>query len=72
MKTLKITVVATAASSVAWWLHFPVKIWPEHPLLADFLLALTLCVVLQLVWSDPKRAITTDAKKDSAENMAAR
>ena len=72
MKTLKISLVATAALMVAWWLHLPVKVWPEHPMLADFLMALALCIVLQLVWSDAKRATTPEAKKDSAENTAAR
>jgi hypothetical protein len=56
MKTLKITAIATLASMVAWWLHFPHRIWPEHPQFLDFLLALVLCVVLQFAWSDAKDA----------------
>lgn len=72
MKTLKITVVVTAALMVAWWLHLPARVWPEHPMLADFLMALVLCVVLQLVWSDAKQAITPEVERDSAEKTAAR
>jgi len=72
VKTVKITLVVTAALMVAWWLHLPAKIWPEHSVLAGFLMALTLCIVLQLVWSEPKRAMMPDVKKDSAENTAAR
>jgi len=72
VKTLKITLVVSAALMVAWWLHLPAKVWPEHPMLADFLMALALCVVLQLVWSDAKPAITPEIKKDSAEKTAAR
>ena len=54
MKTLKISLVATFASMLAWWLRFPHRIWPAHPYFADFLIALILCVVLQFAWSDPK------------------
>ena len=72
MKTLKITLVVTTALTVAWWLHLPAKVWPEHPMLAEFLMALALCVVLQFVWSDAKQAITPEIKKDSAEKTAAR
>jgi hypothetical protein len=54
MKTLKISLVATIAATLAWWFRFPQRIWPAHPQLADFLLALALCIVLQFAWSDPK------------------
>jgi len=54
MKTLKISLVATLASILAWRIRFPHRIWPAHPYFADFLMALILCVVLQSVWSDPK------------------
>ena len=54
MKTLKISLVATFASMLAWWLRFPYRIWPAHPYFADLLIALILCVVLQVVWSDSK------------------
>ena len=57
MKTVKISVVATLASLVSWWLHLPGKIWPAHPLLADVLLGLVLCTILQLVWTDAKPAV---------------
>ena len=32
----------------------PYRIWPAHPYFADLLIALILCVVLQVVWSDSK------------------
>jgi hypothetical protein len=54
MKTLKISLVATLASILAWRLRFPHRIWPAHPQLADFLLALIMCLVLQFAWSDPR------------------
>jgi hypothetical protein len=54
MKTLKISLVATLACTLAWWLHFPHRIWPAHPYFADFLMALALCLVLQFAWHDPK------------------
>ncbi len=57
MKTLKISLVATLASLVSWWLHFPGKIWPAHPLLADVLFGLVLCTILQFVWTDAKPVI---------------
>lgn len=57
MKTLKISVIATLASLVSWWLHLPGKIWPAHPLVADLLLALVLCTILQFVWTDAKAKV---------------
>jgi len=54
MKTLKISLIATLAATVAWWVRFPHRIWPAHPYLTDFLLALVLCILLQVTWSDPK------------------
>jgi len=56
MKTLKITLVATIAATMGWWLRLPHKIWPSHPYLADVLLSLILCIVLQFAWSDPKKS----------------
>jgi hypothetical protein len=53
MKTLKISLVATIAAMLAWWLRLPHRIWPAHPQFADFLMALVLCGVLQFVWSEP-------------------
>jgi hypothetical protein len=56
MKTLSISLVATLAAIIAWRMKLPQKIWPAHPQWADFFLALALCIVLQLVWSDPEPA----------------
>ena len=65
MKTLKITFVATAACIVAWWLRVPFKVWPSHPMLADFLMSLVLCIVLQAVWTDTKKlGIPVDIESD--------
>ena len=55
MKTLKISLVATIAAMLAWWLGFAQRIWPAHPRLADFLLALAICAVLQFTWSEPDK-----------------
>jgi len=55
MRTLKISVVATIAALLAWWLGFAQKIWPAHPQFADLLLALTLCIVLQVTWPNPAK-----------------
>jgi hypothetical protein len=56
MKTLKISLVATIAMILAWWLRLPHRIWPAHPQFADFLMALALCILLQVVWKDGKPA----------------
>jgi hypothetical protein len=55
MKTLKISLVATVAATLAWWLGIARSIWPAHPQLADFLLALVLCLVLQFTWPEPDK-----------------
>jgi len=55
MKTLKISAVATIAAMLAWWLGFAHKIWPTHPQLAVFLLALVICIVLQFTWPEPDK-----------------
>jgi 1,4-dihydroxy-2-naphthoate octaprenyltransferase len=55
MKILKISVVATIASIVAWWLGIPRAVWPAHPHLADFVLALVTCLILQIAWVDAKK-----------------
>jgi hypothetical protein len=54
LKTLKISIVATAALTLAWWLRIPHCMWPGHPLLADLLMGLVLCVLLQVLWVEPK------------------
>jgi hypothetical protein len=54
MKTLKISIVATIAMVFAWRLRLPHRLWPGHPYLADLFMALLLCLVLQIVWTDAK------------------
>ena len=56
MKTLKVSLVATAAAIIAWRMRVPQKVWPAHPQVADFFLALIVCIVLQVVWNDPEPA----------------
>jgi hypothetical protein len=56
MRTLKISLVATIASILAWQLRLPHRISPAHPYFTDFVLALILCLLLQFAWSDPKAA----------------
>ena len=56
VKTLKISVVATIALTLAWWLHLPHRMWPTHPMLADLAIGIVLCVLLQVLWVEPKPA----------------
>jgi len=62
MKTLKVSFVATVAAILAWRLRFPHKIWPAHPQIADFLMALVMCTVLQVTWPDPKPKVKEKVK----------
>jgi hypothetical protein len=66
MKTLKISLVATVAVTLAWWFHLPQAIWPDHPMLADTLLALALCLVLQYTWTSPKSDTKSAASSESS------
>jgi hypothetical protein len=52
LKTLEISVVATLALTLAWWLRIPHRMWPMHPILADVLIGIVLCVLLQVLWVD--------------------
>lgn len=67
MKTLKISVVATVAVTLAWWFHLPQTIWPSHPMLADTLLALVLCLALQFTWTSPR--VYAKSEKTSTSDM---
>jgi hypothetical protein len=57
MKTLKISVIATIAAALAWWIRVPHRFWPAHPRFASLLLGLIICIVLQFTWpdSEPER-----------------
>jgi hypothetical protein len=57
LKTLKISVVATVALTLAWWLRVPHRIWPNHPIMADLVMGLVLCLLLQVLWDAPKAAV---------------
>jgi 1,4-dihydroxy-2-naphthoate octaprenyltransferase len=52
MKTVKISIVATLTSFLAWRLGIPRAVWPAHPRVADFILALITCLILQIAWTD--------------------
>jgi len=54
MKTLKISVVATIALALCWWLRIPHRMSPAHPMLADLLIGIVLCLLLQFLWTEPK------------------
>lgn len=56
LKTVKISVVATIALVVGWWLRIPHRMWPAHPMLADLLMGIVLCVLLQVLWVEPRPA----------------
>ncbi|MFZ0421111.1 MAG: hypothetical protein WAM04_23630 [Candidatus Sulfotelmatobacter sp.] len=55
MKSLKISLIATFAATAAWFLRIPQAIWPAHPQVADLLLALVTCVLLQVAWKNAKK-----------------
>jgi len=54
VKSLKITAVATVALTLAWWMRIPHRMWPAHPILADTAIGIFLCVLLQVLWVEPK------------------
>jgi hypothetical protein len=56
LKTLKISVVATIALTLAWWLRIPQRMWSTHPMLADLLIGIILGVLLQVLWVESKPA----------------
>ncbi|SPF48940.1 hypothetical protein SBA1_90075 [Candidatus Sulfotelmatobacter kueseliae] len=55
MKTLKVSVVATIAGMLAWWLGITRRIWPAHPQLALLLLVVVIAIVLQVAWPKPDK-----------------
>jgi hypothetical protein len=42
------------ALTVGWWLRIPHRLWPAHPFVADLLIGIVLCVLLQVLWEGPK------------------
>jgi len=54
MRTLKITLLATAiATAASFWagqLGLMQRLWPEHPQLASFFLCLVACLAVQVFW----------------------
>jgi len=54
MKTLKITLIATAiATAASFWageIGLLKKLWPQHPQIAGFFLCLAACIAVQLFW----------------------
>jgi len=65
MRTLKITLIATAiATAASFWaeeLGLMQKLWPEHPQVASFILCLLTCVAVQLFW--PKEWLDSQKHK---------
>ncbi len=57
METLKISLIAsliaTAAGFSAWEFGWARRIWPAHPQMADFLLALIVGIAVQIAWPRP-------------------
>jgi hypothetical protein len=58
MKTLKISLIATVAATAAWYLRIPQTIWPAHPQMADLLLALVTCVLLEVAWKNARKELS--------------
>jgi hypothetical protein len=54
LKTLKISIVATIALTLAECTQIPHRMWPTHPMLADLLIGMILCTLLQVLWVEPK------------------
>jgi hypothetical protein len=67
MKTVKISIVATLASILAWRLGIPRQVWPAHAQLANFILAIVICIILQIAWTDPPLV----AKKQPSDQSSA-
>ncbi|MGA7462597.1 MAG: hypothetical protein WBW69_20345 [Candidatus Korobacteraceae bacterium] len=55
MKTLKVSLVASAFGTVAWLLGLTRKIWPAHPIWAVFFLTIAATALLQYVWPEPQK-----------------
>jgi hypothetical protein len=69
MKTLKISIVATLAALLAWKIRLPHRVWPTHPQLASFLIAIAICVVLQVAWTEQSKPNQEVPKSARPENM---
>jgi hypothetical protein len=54
LKTLKISAVVTVALTLAWWFRLPHRMWPMHPMIADLLIGIVLCILLQVLWNEPE------------------
>jgi len=55
MKTLKVSLAASAFGTLAWMLGLTRKIWPAHPLWAAFFVTLAATVLLQFVWTEARK-----------------
>ena len=55
MRTLKISLLASAIATGAWMLGLTHKIWPAHPNLAGFLLTIGAVVLLAYVYPKPTK-----------------
>jgi hypothetical protein len=50
MKTLKVSLIGTAAGLAAWFFGIGHILWPAHPQIAGFLLTLGTTIVAQICW----------------------
>lgn len=55
MKTLKISLAASAIGTAAWLLGIMHKVWPAHPLWGVFFLTLGATIVLLYIWPEPEQ-----------------
>jgi len=53
MKTLKVSLAASAMGTGAWILGLTRKVWPAHPLWAAFFLTIGATVLFMYVWPEP-------------------
>jgi hypothetical protein len=55
MKTLKVTLIASAIGTGAWLSGLARMIWPSHPMLAVLFLTVATTVGLWLAWPEPHK-----------------
>ena len=55
MRTLKVSLLASAIGTGAWLLGLTNKIWPAHPQWAVFFLTIGALVVLLYVWPEAEK-----------------
>jgi hypothetical protein len=51
--TLAATAIATAAGTGAWLFGIARAIWPDHPLIAVFVITIVVSIVVKQIWHVP-------------------